>query len=56
MFRDPAEEVRDRRRTLLQERYGGLVSKLLAEAAKWQLEHPGRSVDLRSERRVRRAS
>jgi len=47
MSEDPAvEEVRKRRRKLLEEKYQNSIRNLLSEGNKWEREHPDKTVDL----------
>jgi len=41
------EEIRERRRKLIKEKYAGSISRLIDEAIRWQKQHPDRVVDLR---------
>ena len=56
MITDPIEEIRTRRRELIQERYGGSVRKLLEAAGEWERKHPDRLQSRRKRAPVRRAS
>lgn len=48
MSEDPTvEEVRERRRKLLKEKYQNSIGKLVSEGSKWEREHPHKTVDLR---------
>jgi hypothetical protein len=41
MIRDEAiEEIRERRRRMIKEQYGGSIDHLLDEAEEWQKKHP----------------
>ena len=44
------EEIRERRRRLLQQKYDGSISKFVEEARAWQHRHPTRVVRLRKSR------
>ena len=45
MIRDEAiEEMRERRRKLMKEKYGNSLDRLFEEADKWQKQHPERIV------------
>jgi hypothetical protein len=45
MFHDDAiEEMRDRRRKLLKEKYDGSLDRLFNDAEQWQKQHPERIV------------
>jgi len=47
------EEIRQRRRTLIQARYDGSIDKMVAASLEWQRSHPGRAVPVRTHRKVR---
>jgi hypothetical protein len=41
MIRDEAiEEIRERRRRMIKEQYGGSIDRFLDEAEEWQKKHP----------------
>jgi hypothetical protein len=43
MIRDEAiEQIRERRRRLIKERYGGSIDRYFDEAMEWQKKNPGR--------------
>lgn len=45
MIRDEAiEEIRERRRLMIQEQYEGSIERFLDDAEKWQKEHPEKIV------------
>ena len=45
MIRDEAiEEIRERRRRMIQEEYGGSIDRFLDDAEKWHKEHPEKTV------------
>lgn len=50
---DPIEEIRERRRKLMQEKYHGSVEELIAAGMKWEQHHPDRVVNLRRQQRER---
>ncbi|MFO7871154.1 MAG: hypothetical protein R6V03_06945 [Kiritimatiellia bacterium] len=53
-MKDPAvEEIRERRRKLIKERYHGSVERFIDEAMAWAKDHPDRVVDLRKKKRAR---
>jgi hypothetical protein len=57
MIRDEAvEEIRERRRVLLTERYGGSIDRLLDDAGQWQKKHPERIVKPERLTELRKAS
>ena len=45
------EEIRDRRRKLIKEQYGGSIGRLIEEAMAWEKRHADRCVDPRKRRR-----
>ncbi len=46
MIRDEAiEEIRERRRKLINEQYGGSIDRFLDDAIEWQKKHPERVVN-----------
>ena len=47
------EEIRRRRRHLIQTRYGGSIDKMVQASMEWQRKHPGRVVGLRSHHKTR---
>jgi hypothetical protein len=57
MIHDQAvEQIRERRRRILRERYAGSIDRWMDGAQKWQREHPDRVVTLEDVRRIRKAS
>jgi hypothetical protein len=41
MIRDEAiEEIRERRRRMIEEQYGGSIDRFLDDAEEWQKKHP----------------
>jgi hypothetical protein len=57
MIRDEAiEEIRERRRKLLKEEYGGSIDRFFDDADKWQKEHPTQVVHPERVRELRNAS
>ena len=47
------EEVRKRRRMLINRKYEGSVEKMLESVQDWQKAHPGKVVNLRKKRSVK---
>jgi len=47
MIDHAVEEIRERRRRLLRERYGGSIQRLLEASRKWERTHPGMVTHLR---------
>lgn len=47
MGTDPVEEIRERRRELIRDRYQGSVDALIDEAIRWQKAHPKRTASRR---------
>jgi hypothetical protein len=47
METDPVEEIRERRRMLIRDRYHGSVEALIDEAIRWEKAHPKRTVSRR---------
>jgi len=41
------EEIRQRRRRILREAYGGSIERLVEDAQRWGKEHPEKVVDLK---------
>jgi hypothetical protein len=57
MIRDEAiEEIRERRRRLIKEQYGGSIDRFLDDAEKWQKEHPEQVVRPERIRELKKAS
>jgi hypothetical protein len=57
MIRDEAiEEIRERRRRLLKELYGGSIDRFLDDAEEWQKKHPERIVHPERARELPKAS
>jgi hypothetical protein len=57
MIRDDAiEEIRERRRLLLKEQYGGSIDRFLNDAEDWQKKHPDRVVHPERIPELKRAS
>ena len=53
MIRDEAiEEMRERRRRMMDEHYDGSIERLIDEAEQWQWEHPDRVVRPERERKT----
>jgi hypothetical protein len=51
-MKDPVvEEIRERRRRLLRERYRGSVRAFVADAVRWSTEHSDKVTSLRTRRR-----
>ncbi len=48
MQEDAVEQIRERRRQLIRERYRGSVEALIDEAIRWEKAHPRRTLDLRN--------
>ena len=56
-MKDPAvEEVRVRRKMLLQDRYQGSIAKMLEATQQWQKEHPRQALNLRGRKHGRSAA
>jgi hypothetical protein len=47
METDPVEEIRERRRRLIRDKYHGSVEALIDEAMRWEKAHPRRTVTRR---------
>ncbi len=57
MIRDEAiEEIRERRRRLIKEQYGGSIDRFLDDAEEWQKKHPERVVHPERIRELKKAS
>ena len=57
MIRDEAiEEIRERRRRLIKEQYGGSIDRFLDDAEEWQKKHPERVVHPQRIREMKKAS
>jgi hypothetical protein len=57
MIRDEAiEEIRERRRKLLKEEYGGSIDRFFDAAEEWQKKHPERIVHPHRHIELRKAS
>jgi hypothetical protein len=57
MIRDEAiEEIRERRRHLIKELYGGSIDRFFDDAEDWQKKHPERIVHPERIRELKKAS
>jgi hypothetical protein len=57
MIRDEAiEEIRERRRRLIKEQYGGSIDRFLDDAEEWQKKHPEQVVHPERIREMKKAS
>ena len=55
MIRDEAiEEIRERRRRLIKEQYGGSIDRFFDDADEWQKKHPERVVHPQRLRELRK--
>jgi hypothetical protein len=57
MIRDEAiEEIRERRRRLIKEQYGGSMDRFIDDADEWQKKHPEKVVRPERIRELKKAS
>lgn len=55
MFDKEVEEIRSRRRKLLQEKYNGDINSLVDEAMNWQKENPDKIVSPKKNKKTKQA-